>query len=243
MKSDLSNDIEGACLAITQRLVRLGDDNMPVGIASGFLFEVGENRYLVSAAHSFKKSRWVLETDFVLREDGVTVSIPINGIWQIKQLDFASGKESKLDIAWARIDLEKFQNSINQDARLRGVSTEFIVYRGPTDGPLRLDGEYSYASWNRVTLVGDQYLERDTSTEPTMVFKGIGADGLCIFQPPKHQGDEYYEGASGSPIINETDQIFAILVSGSQDTGELFGYPLLGLKRLIETSEGSELVD
>ena len=41
-----------------------------------------------------------------------------------------------------------------------------------------------------------------------------------------HQGHEYYYGASGSPIADETGQIVSLLLGGDPQENLLFGVPL-----------------
>ena len=83
-------------------------------------------------------------------------------------------------------------------------------------------------------------MERDYSYEVEMEYKGVREDGLYVFSIPKHKGHEYYQGASGSPIIEPSGKVLAILVQGCVTKNELHGYPTKGLVNLIKICEDAE---
>jgi hypothetical protein len=234
------------CRSLTLRLIRLSaDQNKPSGIASGFLMEVGGFNYLISAGHALEKSGWVIETDFTIANEGRTVCIPMGGSWIIKKLTLASPKLESVDIAWAKVDLESFQRSIQNVAGIeKGKKFEYLIYKGPSEDSPNSKDPHVFASWNRGALdefSGKTYLMRDYSYEYLMEFTGTRSeDGLYVFSIPKHKGHDYYRGASGSPIVDPTGKIVAILVKGCEGKNELYGFPMRGLVRLIAIGAQSE---
>jgi hypothetical protein len=112
-----------------------------------------------------------------------------------------------------------------------------LVYEGSLDHAPDAKEPHIYAAANRATLIaalGKTYLERDFSYEYEMEYKGLTADGLCVFSIPKHKGHAYYKGASGSPIIEPSGKVVAVLVKGCETKNELYGYPARGLADLIK---------
>jgi hypothetical protein len=73
-----------------------------------------------------------------------------------------------------------------------------------------------------------------------MKFKRTRTGGLYVFSIPKHQGHAYYKGASGAPIIEPGGKIVAILVKGSVEKNELYGYPLKGIINMIKIAIDTE---
>lgn len=230
------------CLKMTLRLTHLAQDNRPDDVCSGFFLEQDGRQYLVAAGHSFKKTRWVIETDFRIEQENISVAIPVNGVWRFKQLSSQSPQGQDLDIAWAEIDFQSFEKMVQGDPRLKKQSSDFIVYRGPTDIAVSADIFYSYASYNRVLkyeALGQCHLERDFSLEAEMTFLTLSNDGFLVFSIPEHRGDRYYKGASGSPILDPSGKIVAILVGGYEPTNELYGYPLKDIRALIKLGTDS----
>jgi hypothetical protein len=243
MNSDeIQNRIKKAiehCRNLTIRLVRLSEDHKNIeGIASGFFIRVNGVTYLISAGHALEKRGWTIETTFTVENECLTACIPIGGAWTLKKMTMGKSKLEQVDIAWAKVDLQSFQVAVSKDTRLKGKKFEYMLYQGPLEEIPSSQDPHIFASWNRGTIIsalGKTFLERDFSFEFEMEYKGIEKeDGLYIFSIPKHKGDKYYEGASGSPIIEPSGKIVAVLVKGCERKNEIYGYPMRGLVQLIK---------
>ncbi len=225
------------CLEITVRLVKLSDDkNDILKIASGFIYENQGEYYIVSAGHALNTPGWVIETNAVIESRNETVCIPINFSWNIKQLDTKSGTIKDIDFAWAKLDIESFKKEIKKYKK--GISEDVIlpVYHESLDNHLIINEAYSYASWNRVTLIKDfGMLERDFSYELGMEYlPNKSNNDLCTFKLSRaHQGHDYYNGASGAPIFNPLGRIDSILLGGCDQNNELWGLNLSKFSQLI----------
>ena len=238
------NDHINHCLALTLRLARLNEgDHSPIGVASGFFMSLDGSTYVISAGHALNKGGWVIETDMVIESECRTACIPVNGAWIIKSFTFGKSELESVDVSWAKIDLASFQKEVLGAKNIAGKPFEFLTYQGTFGETPVPQTPYSYASRNRVTVyeaLGKRHLEREASYEIEMEFTGrTTKHGLYVFSIPGHKGDPYYEGASGSPIIDPTGKIFAILIGGCDTSDELYGYPLRDLPSLIRISENS----
>lgn len=232
------------CRKLTLQLVRLSSDRQVIGVASGFFIPVDGSIYLISAGHALEKNGWAIETSFIVENEGLTACIPIGGPWILKRLTTTSQKLQDVDIAWAKINLESFQNAVSGDKRLKGKNFEYMIYQGPLEESPNATDPHLYAASNRVTLFpapGKMCLERDYSYEFEMEYKGTRQDGLYVFSIPKHKGHDYYRGASGSPIIEPSGKILAVLVQGCESKNELYGYPLKGIVGFIKIGIDAEL--
>lgn len=235
------------CRNLTLRLARLSSDGNKIeGIASGFLISLNDSHYLISAGHALEKNRWVIETDLTIENEYRTACIPINTPWTLKKMTLGKLEFEGVDIAWAKIDLSSFQQSVAKDARLKGKKFEFLVYQGPLEDEPNPKEPHVFASLNRGTILnafGRTYLERKFSYEFEMMFKGRREeDGLYVFSIPEHKGHEYYSGASGSPIIEPSGKVVSILVKGCKSKNELYGFPLAGIIQLIKIGTEVERV-
>ena len=234
-----ATDLVNHCLALTLRLTRLNTgDHSPAGVASGFFVALEGSTYLISAGHALNEGGWVIETDMVIESECRTACIPVNGAWIIKSFTLGKSELESVDVSWAKIDLEAFQKGVSGNKNMSGKPFEFLIYQG-TFG----ETPYIYASQNRVVIfeaLGKRHLERKPSYELEMEYTGRKTKhGLYVFSIPEHKGHPHYKGASGSPIIDPTGQIFAILVGGCEISNELYGYPLWDVPNLIRISEES----
>jgi hypothetical protein len=225
------------CRKLTVQLVQLSDEHKPIGVASGFFIPVEGFTYLISAGHALEKDRWAIETSFTVEDKNQSVLIPVGGAWTVKRLNLSSQRLHDMDIAWAKVNFEDFQKAVSADKRLKGKSFEYLIYKGTLEETPDAKDPHLYAASNRVLIldaVDKMFLERDFSYEFEMEYKGTRKDGLYVFSIPKHKGHDYYRGASGSPIIEPSGKVLAILVGGCETKNELYGYPLKGVVNLIK---------
>ena len=226
----------GHCRKLTVQLVRLDKERKPIGVASGFFISVDGAAFLISAGHALEKEGWAIETTFIIEDKGLSALIPIGGAWTMKRLDTGSRKLQDMDIAWAKVNFGDFQRAVSEDKRLNGKNFEYLIYQGPLEETPDPNDPHLYCASNRVTLIpapGKTYMERDFSYEYAMEYKGTRHDGLYVYSVPQHKGHDYYRGASGSPIIEPSGKVMAILVRGCEKKNELYGYPLKGVVNLI----------
>jgi len=240
----VATDLINHCLALTLRLTRLkAGDHSPAGVASGFFVSLEGSTYLISAGHALNKGGWVIETDMVVESERRTACIPVNGAWIIKSFTFGKSEVESVDVSWAKIDLDTFQKGVVGNKKISGKPFEFKTYQGTFGETPQPETPYIYASQNRVVIyeaLGKRHLEREPSYELEMEYTGRKTkQGLYVFSIPGHKGHPHYQGASGSPIIDPTGQIFAILVGGCEISNELYGYPLWDVTNLIRISEES----
>jgi hypothetical protein len=233
------------CKDITLRLTKLSDDKKSIaGVASGFIVENNDEEYLISAGHALKRGKWVIETDLVIENKGVTACIPINCPWTTKRFTLGKSNPENIDFAWAKIDLNAFKKAIQKEAGLKGKTYTFSIYRGPLNDEPDMQLPHSYASLNQATIIdaiGPKILERVLSYDYEMFYKGFKNDkGLYVFSIPNHKGHDYYRGASGSPIIDPSGKIVSILLGGCETKNELYGLPLADFTKLISISRDAE---
>lgn len=235
------------CKNLTLRLALLSEDLLSVNeIASGFIIDRDGDYYLLSAGHALEKSGWVIETDLTVESECITACIPVNWPWTVESIDLGEREKKRIDFAWARIDLSSFRDTIQNDARLKGKQFDLPIYTGPLDSSPRAGEPYSYASLNRAALVkaqGKTLLTRELSCEYLMGYKETrSSDGLYVFSVPEHKGHEYYEGASGSPIVAPPGTVVSVLLGGCKSKNELYGFPLTRFIELIVISKYVEHV-
>ena len=237
-------DLINHCLALTLRLSRLNEgDHGPVGVASGFFVSLDGSTYLISAGHALNKGGWVIETDWVIESECRTACIPVNAAWETDSFTFGKSELESIDISWAKIDLDAFRRSVVGNKKISGDPFAFKTYNGTFGETPQAGMPYIYASKNQATIyeaLGKRHFERELSYELEMEYTGRKTkQGLFVFSIPEHMGHSHYKGASGSPIIDPTGQIFAILIGGCEISSELYGYPVWNVPNLIRISEDS----
>jgi hypothetical protein len=228
-------------LEFTCRLVRLDGQQEIIGIASGFLAEVSGRLVLFSAGHVLNKGDWFLETSVWFKDTNETVLIPLRDIWYFEERPVATDLTPTVqdcEFAFGLINQQLLQAEASKDARLAGKPFAFIYYKGPlTDEPILKNEPYTYSSWNKVSFghAFKSYLDRYATGEFCMSYEGRTEDRkLYRFKLARpHQGDAYYRGASGSPIVDPAGKVVSLLIGGDERTSTLFGLPITDYLHII----------
>lgn len=203
------------------------------GIGSGVLLQRPAGLVLMTAGHNFDRpGTWTLETNIEVGQR--TLMLPIPNPQRLLRVDLETGESSDVDVAWARLDPERLRGT----PELKGRTLSLNVYQGPIDGVPSAEHDYGFASFSQVELDGNlNVLVREASWEVGMTYEGTSETGLHEFRlAGPHKGHAYYEGASGAPIADETGQIVSILVSGVEESGIVYGFPIHTVAELIDTT-------
>jgi len=233
-------------LRLTCRLIRLDTYYRIIGLASGFIAERASSAFLFSAGHALQKGNWCLETDVSFLDTNETLLIPLNDVLWFKTVDLTTWDEANLEFAFARFHTDRLrQEAVKISDRLRGRPIEFTVYRGPLDEePALGDKEYSYASWHsKKTMSYAQIapskhrLDRQAAGEFGMSYQGRTDDGTLyrFALADTHKGDDYYKGASGSPIVDCTGKVVSLLIGKDRLLADtLTGLPIKDYLPLLD---------
>jgi hypothetical protein len=213
----------------------------PCGLATGFLVTKAERHYVLSAGHSMRrKSAWFWETNVVLESDRTTMCVPVGPFTLLKSIRIRPGKKSRalnIDFAWADFDLSAMKRLFVEDPKLKGHQLELNFYNGPLDCvPILHDEPYTFAAWNRGTLVplGSLFLQREAAYETSLEYTGKNRSGNYVFKLARpHMGHKYYKGASGAPIASPEGKIVSMVLGGHIKKNEIYGLPLAEYTQLL----------
>lgn len=213
----------------------------PCGLSTGFLVKKANRHYLLSAGHSMRrKSAWFWETNVILAQDRTTLCIPIGPFTLLKSIRLRPGgnsKTSNIDFAWADCDIGTLQTLFKNDDKLKGQKLELQFYSGPLDCvPVLHDEPYTFAAWNRGTLVplGSLFLQREVAYETSLEYTGKNRSGNYVFKLARtHMGHKYYQGASGAPIASPEGKIVSMVLGGNVKTNEIYGLPIAEYTNLL----------
>jgi hypothetical protein len=213
------------------------DNPKMTGIASGIMLERQHAVVLLTAGHNFwKQGDWTWETSVVV--DGETLSLRLPDLQQLEHIDVLDGVVKPIDVAWCRLDIERIRQVLTKIDSTKPSVLNLPVYRGPIDMEPNPDAVYGYAAWNGGWL--DANLRKyfvEPSFEIGMRYGGRSEDDLLMFNLARpHQGDAYYQGASGSAIAAEDGTVVSILLSGDKDKNVLYGLDLKKYAPLLDAA-------
>lgn len=204
-------------------------------IGSGVLLQRPIGLALVTAGHNFDRpGTWTLESS--VQMGGRTLTLPIPAPQRLFEINLQTGEGGDLDIAWSWLDLGAYRQILRKQGA-KGVKIEFTAYQGPIDSEPSTDSMYGFAAFSRVLLDANlSQLDTAPAFEIGMEFRGTNERGLHEFALARpHQGHDYYYGASGAPIADETGRVVSILVKGIEEENLLLGFPLSRIAPLIDS--------
>jgi hypothetical protein len=230
-------------LSISLKLTIMNDAGEPGLPASGMAIQRHESLFVVSVGHALIHKGWSIETDVVLPEKHRVVHIPLPQPVVYNDQRSPDGSHC-IDFAWCVIDREKFREQREQDEDLQQRSSVdlFGVYRGDFPEPIR-EMEYGFAVHKaRYFDRNRSELDRSAYGELNMTFDGTEQrNGFYRFKLVRsHQGDEYYGGCSGAPIVGYDGKVVALLKGAplpdsatEQREDILWGVPVGRLMHLV----------
>jgi len=221
----------------TVRVVGLNDRDKPVnGWGSGLLWHRGSKLTLLSVYHNFLGGRRFVDAGLHDGRRAVLLRVGEPG-WiseaTLRGEDVTEVRDT--DFAWAHLDIEALKQAMPPALK----DSTIPVYRGTFEAPSE-SRAYGFAAW-----IGDWYHRDSTELgmrlahELYMKFDGVQPDGPWagshrFLLARRHQGDKYYKGSSGSPIADEQGRIVALVRSGDEAGGVIFGCPLQQFTRYVE---------
>jgi hypothetical protein len=232
-------------LRFTCRLILLDEQRHPTNTpASGFLVNQSNKLVLLSAGHVLKLGNWFLETDVYLKKSRETVLIPITDINTLASFTIDFTKIKDIDFAFAILPIDKLKKEAKKCLKLKDQKIDFISYAGPLNNTPILNTEfYSYSSWNKVK--DDSTFEREATYEFGMLYIGNTEDDMLykFSLARKHQGHTYYNGASGSPIVDPEGKIVSMVIGGDYKNDIIYGLQLKNYISGIDAAIATEVIN
>lgn len=192
------------------------------GRGSGFVVPWSDGLRVVSARHVLAKGEWAVE--IIDQQPGSAGSRTEADVWNMSlpdrrtllarvRVDPRSVDAVQDDISWARLDV---------DSSALGREPELPIYNGPLDSIPHEGESYAFAAVNRDELhVDARVMLREPAFEAYMTLAALHPSEVIFSLARKHQGHEYYRGASGAPIADRSGALVGILVGEGARENEL----------------------
>jgi hypothetical protein len=203
--------------------------------ASGVILKKGSDLVVLTAGHILSAGeRWFLERRATACIPAILV--PLNGLTSVLAVQYGDQPSvDDLDVAWATLDLDRISKTLGASG-LQKPRIDLPVYQGPTNLAPDTSTTYAFVAHNRGFFDKNRSeLVRDRAFEFGMRYDGRSArNRLYRFKlAEEHQGHDYYRGASGAPIADETGTIVSILVSGCPEDNAVYGFPIAEYSGMI----------
>lgn len=230
-------------LQISSVPIHLLDTNMePVNGGSGCLISYDDCDYIFTVYHVVKDAINGLQCGLLIDYDPIKQK-PRYALLGDKDsfaliknnsnntfVEFAYKKiNQKLTYKYEIIDPKNISNILESHERIK---YSFNQIKTP-----QKDVDYGFCGWTN-PIKGSWYTLANNTIHDNYKYKET-RDFLHIFEPPiQHPGHVFYQGISGAPIIDESQNVVSLLVGGDTSKNEVWGIDLATMLNYVKKEEG-----
>jgi hypothetical protein len=209
---------------LTHSLVKLNNENQPVGSASGCVVKYSDNLFLLSVWHATGAGNWTLLIEY--DESRKAMKLKPLDMTFMKLLKVANGVIADCrDVDFSVQLLSEPPNAMHQEIREDGVVLSSLPKRIiPTTLDGRPDPKSTYGFWGGeydAFEPGKFYLIQHL--EENLRWTDEDEDMLFFERSEPYRSYADYKGCSGAPITDEKGNLVAVLVGGDEDNSGFWG--------------------
>jgi len=221
--------------------------NRPTGRnASGCIVEYNKTKFLLTVFHAVGEGKWAL----CLWWDNakkVVKSYLLNNLTFLTEIDLKSLNISQVDFAVQLINEENIEpyfqvvdinGTIKYENKITIHNVNFDVE--PSEKQL-----YSFAGLTQSQKIerknqNDIIKQRVTVVKNMKFIKKIDGGNIYVFKLPHPYIDhKFYKGCSGAPILDQYDNIVALVIEGNKETDEIYGINMNKFKLILDIESGA----
>ncbi len=228
-------------------LKEVDSNNRPIGgNASGCIVEYNNKKFLLTVFHAVGKGRWGICLRWI-PERRTVESYLLNNLTFLTEIDIKSFKSTQIDFAVQMIkekNVEPYFQVIDVNENIK-YEKKITIHRLNFEVEPSKDQLYSFAG-----LTQSQKIEREgdndiikqhvTVVKKLKFIKKMDGDNIYVFKLPHPYIDhKFYKGCSGAPILDQNNNIVALVVEGNKDTDEIYGINMNKFKVILDVESGS----
>ena len=203
----------------------LNNEKIPIGIGTGFIIDMPDCDYLLTAHHVINN----IQGDLGILREFLPGKGPLYVVLKNFSYPYILDKKTNriksiVDFAYKKIPC-KYDYSYQELIYPGIITISKPIKKFKIDQIKKPDTKsiYSFAGHTKPCNVANIIF--DTVLMEHFDYKYIRTDELeYVFKPPiKHPGDDFYSGCSGAPIVDEENNLVSLLIRGDQEKDEIYG--------------------
>jgi len=224
-------------------LVKIGDKNEILGMASGCLIDFQGSRILLTVAHAVNEEppmRLEIAWD---EQEGQTKTCKLDPIIPFEltlKPELQNLKMNGLDFAYQKLSTNQiplFQKlNPNGNGKILSSRPRKVYCESAIQSP-KVDTLYGFAG--RTQPVREKFPGFTILSSTLRVCYGLTfvgeIYGMHVFQlPSKSPGHDFFRGCSGAPIVDIEGNVVALVCRGCVEESLIYGFPIERYKVLLE---------
>ncbi len=224
------------------QLVRLDEQRLPSGIASGCLIDYFGKRLLLTVSHATEdQGNWAIQKKCVPGKG--TCNYQLGAMNFLAKATLSNPKLENVDFSYVEVpsdfvayrqEIEACENSVKSETLINVHSP------GLQDEPEK-DQEFGFCGIVMPTLerhYGQIYFGGELRVYDSLKFLRTENDYHFFKLPFSHPGHEHFKGCSGAPILDKSGSLVALVCGGSEDSNEVWGISVKTYKTPIDILVG-----
>lgn len=216
-------------------LYKLDENELPCGIASGCLANIGGRKLILSVSHATGKGHWVAEMCFDPEQQRIAVH-HFGDVWSVAHLDQNTSMPEKLDFSFTEVPTDFY--SVMQ---VRNSTGKIIAeqprheFETTLQNPPDATEVYAFSGLVRTVKLDETTFWSEPTVYPGL--KYLHTDGhYHVFKlPVPHPGHEAFKGCSGAPIVDRNGVVVALVCSGEMSAATITGVSMQQITGAIQT--------
>lgn len=228
-------------------LKRIGNDGLPLSIASGCLIDYKGKRILLTVSHATKRAgRWAIELRY---EPGKGTRMHgLGPMHFLKKGSLASSKLTDLDFSYVVVPetIRAYRQEIVPPGKVKSETPISIHTPDFTCLP-SASLQYGFCGLVKPSLeehFGKTYLAGELKTYIGLTYLRAEDDYYVFKLPTPHQGHEQFQGCSGAPVLDEAGNVVGLVCSGDVGKDEIWAFAIarykVALDLLVAESVGED---
>ena len=224
-------------------LRRLDNNNLPTGFASGCLIDYSEKRILLTVSHATQdQQRWAIEIKYDANTRK-TISYQVGAMNFLTSFSLKTQKVKDIDFSYAEVpaNIQAFRQEVDEMGNIHN-EVPIHVYQPNFEAVPNKKDKYGFAGTIKPCI--EQHFNQTIVSSEFRIYHDLEyirqEDEFYVFRLPiKHPGHDHFRGCSGSPILNEQGDIFALVCHGVEETDEIYGISLKKYKIALDILVGN----
>lgn len=224
-------------------LVRLNEQMLPAGIASGCLIDYSGKRLLLTVSHATgDQENWAIQLKYVPGKG--TCNYQLGAMNFLAKATFPN--PTLEDVDYSYVEVSSGFTAYRQEIEAPGYSVKSetpIDVHAPSllDEPENCE-EFGFCGMVMPTVenhFGEVYFGGELRVYDGLKFLRTEDDYHFFELPFAHPGHEHFKGCSGAPILGSSGSLVALVCGGCEESSEVWGISVRAYKAPIDILVGN----
>ena len=225
------------------QLVRLNNQRLPTGIASGCLVDYSGKRVLLTVSHATgDQKNWAIQLRYVPGKGTETYQLGVMHF--LAKSSLSKPKLEDVDFSYVEVPPTAlgYRQVIEAPANVVKSETPITVHTASLEDTPKPDDNFGFCGMVLPTSenhFGQTYIGGELRVYSGLSFLRTENDYHVFSLPFPHPGHEHFKGCSGAPILSSAGSLVALVCWGCEKTNEIWGISVRAYKTPIDILVGN----